>query len=113
MRSPILGNAMQPHEDSTADLSTFFVYKVSLHTHELLQKMYEKKVTVFNRGYIGQVLQLHQECTWFLSTIEKASGTFFKVKGHINFLMNYNLTRILQHMGIPIQQVLDTDNILD
>ena len=41
----------------------------------------------------------------------------FNVKGHItNFLTNCNLTRnfaILQHIVIPIQQVLDTEDSLD
>ena len=48
---------------NTANMSAFFVYKDKLQTDELFQKVYEKKITVFNRGYIGQVLQLHQECT--------------------------------------------------
>ena len=71
---------------------------------------------MFNRG-IGQVLQLHQDCTWTLSLIEKASGSLYKVKGHItNLYKNYNLTKdymVLQHIIIPIQKVLDTEDPLD
>ena len=65
--------------DSTADMSTVFVYKSSLQTDELFQKVYETRVTLFNRGCIGQVLQLHQDCTWTLSPIEKASGSLHNV----------------------------------
>ena len=92
--------------DSTVDLGTFFVYKLSLQTAELFQKVYEKRITVFNRGYIGQVLQLHKTPT------ERASGIFYKLTGHItNLYKNYNLTKdyiILQHIIIPIEKVLNT-----
>ena len=93
--------------DSTADMSTFFVYKISLQADELFQKVYEKRVTLFNRSCVGQVLQLHQDCTWTLSPIEKASGSLYKVKGHItNLHKNYNLTK-------DYQNVFDTEDPLD
>ena len=57
--------------DSTVDLGTFFVYKLSPQTAELIQKVYEKRITVFKRG---QVLQLDKECTWNLTPTQRASG---------------------------------------
>ena len=95
------------------------MYKISLQTDKLFQKVSKKRVTLLNRGYIGQVLQLHQDCTWTLSPIEKASGSLYKVKVHItNLYKNYNnnLTKdymVLQHIIIPIQKVLDTKDPLD
>ena len=80
--------------DSTIDMGTFFVYK-----------LYKKRVTVFNREYIGQVFLQLQECTWTLSTTEQASGIFYKLTGHItNLCRNYI---ILQHIIIPIEKVLN------
>ena len=62
--------------------------------------------------FIGQVLQLHQDCTWTLSHIEKASGSLYKVKGHItNLYKNCNLTKgymVFHHIIILIQKVLGT-----
>ena len=39
--------------DSTEDMSYCYIYRVSLHTAEILQRVYEKKISIFNRGYIG------------------------------------------------------------
>ena len=81
--------------DSTLDMTTFYIFKVNLQTDELFQKVYQKQVTLFNRGYISA---LQHTCTWTLSTIEK-------VQGHMtNFYQRYNL--ILQHVVIPMETVL-------
>ena len=54
--------------------------------------MYEKKISIFNRGYIGLVLQLHEHHTWVMTEIERNTGTFFRIGGDIrNLYRSYNL----------------------
>ena len=90
--------------DSTLDMTTFYIPKVNLQTDELFQKVYQKQVTLFNRGQATSAQSsnyytlAHGPCR----PSRRASGTIIKVQGHITkFYQRYNLTRsfaILQHI---------------
>ena len=67
--------------DSTDDMSNYYIYRVSLHTAQILQRVYEKKISIFNRGYIGLVLQLHEHHTWIMTEVERNTGAFFRISG--------------------------------
>ena len=103
--------------DSTDDTSNCYIYCVSLHTAEILQRVYEKKITIFNQGYIGLVLQLHEHHTWIMTEIERNTGTFFRISGDIrNLYRSYNLANghmVLQHIILNTEQMLDIENKFD
>ena len=87
-------------------MTTFYIFKVNRQTDELFQKVYQKQVTWFNRGYISAVPQLQHTCKWTLSTVEKASGTIIKVQGHItNFYQRYNLMRNFATRSHPLNNL--------
>ena len=93
MRRPTLGfvGMLYSIMDCVGNIS----WLISLQTAELFQ-VYEKRITVFNRGYIGQVLQLHKECTWNLTPTELAFGIFYKLTGRITNLHENYIIRILR-----------------
>ena len=103
--------------DSTEDMSNCYTYRVSLHTAEILQRVYEKNISIFNRGYIGLVLQLHERHTWVMTEIERNTGTFFRIGGDIrNLYRSYNLENgymVLQHIVINIEQMLGVEDKFD
>ena len=103
--------------DSTEDMSSCYIYRVSLHTAEILQRVSEKKISIFNRGYIGLVLQLHEHHTWVMTEIERNTGTFFRIGGDIrNLYRSYNLENgymVLQHIVINIEHMLSLEDKLD
>ena len=104
--------------DSTDDMSNCYcyIYRVSLHTAKILQRVYKKKMSIFNRGYIGLVLQLHEHHTWVMTEIEN-TGTFFRISGDIrNLYRSYNLENgymVLQHIVINIEQMLGVEDKFD
>ena len=67
--------------DSTDDMSNCYIYRVSLHTSQVLQRVYEKNISIFNRGYIGLVLQLHEHHTWIMTEVERNTSAFFRISG--------------------------------
>ena len=103
--------------DSTDDMSNCYVYRVSLHTAEILQRVCEKKISVFNRGYIGLALQLHEHHTWIMTEIERNTGTFFRTSADItNLYRSYNLENgymVLQHIILNIEKMLGVEDKFD
>ena len=95
-------------------MSNCYIYRVSLHTAEILQRVYEKKISIFNRGYIGLALQLHEHHTWIMTEVERNTGTFFRISGDIR--RSYNLENgymVLQHIILNIEQMLDVEDKFD
>ena len=84
---------------------------------EILQRVCEKNISIFNRGYIGLVLQLHEHHTWIMTEVERKTGTFFRISGDIrNLYRSYNLENgymVLQHIILNIEQMLDVEDKFD